>query len=101
MANRASTPTSRYNHPQADQHANEPTPEAITDGKGYPTSTEHITISSDMQEDPDQQRANVYLQGWRLHVLTVACEDPPHHVNSTRGRTDIPLAYVSVSSSRR
>lgn len=86
MANYSSTPTPRYDNTQTDEHANEPTPAAIKDGKGSPTSTENITISLDMQEDPEQQRAIVYLHGWRLHVLTVACVNPQ---NSTRGITDI------------
>ena len=78
MANRASTPTSRYNHTD---HANEPMPKTIKDGKGYPNSTEHITDSLDTQEDPEQQRATVYLHGWRLHMLTVACDNPHDLVN--------------------
>ena len=87
MANRSSTSTSRYSHAQADEHANEhanePTREMFKDEKGSPTSEEHITTSSDMQEDPEQQRAIVYLHGWRLHVLTLACENPHDHVTST------------------
>ena len=94
MADYTSTPTSRYNYTQADEHANEPTPKVIKDEKGSSTSTEHINISLEMQENPEQQRAIVYIHGWRLHVLTVACGNPYDHVNLTRGATDILLAYV-------
>ena len=94
MANCASTPTSRYNYTQADEHAVEPTPQVIKDEKGSSTSKEHINIFLETQENPEQQRAIVYIHGWRLHVLTVACGNPYDHVNSTRGATDIPPAYV-------
>ena len=77
----SSTPTSRYNHAQADEQTNVPTPKEIQDEKGSPTSTEHTNISSDMQEDPERQRAIVFLHGGRLHVLTVACDNPHDHVN--------------------
>lgn len=101
MANLAPTPGPRCNQTQVDEPANELMPKAIDNGKGSPNSTEDITISLDMQGDPEQQRAIVYLHGWRLHMLTVACENPHVHVNSMRGTTDVPLAYVSVSFSRR
>ena len=82
MAIPSSTPTSRYNNIQADEQTNVQTSKVMADEKGSPISTEHIKISSDMQEVPEQQRAIVYLHGWRLHVLTIACANPYDHVNS-------------------
>ena len=95
IANCGSTKTSCYFHTQADEQSDEPTP------KADPASTQHLTISLDMQENQEQQQAIVYIHGWRLHVLTVACENPYDHVNSTRATTDILPAYVSAFFWRR
>lgn len=76
MADYSSTRTPHYDNTQADKNANEPTSTAIKDGEDSSISTENIIISLDVQEDLEQQRAIVYLHGWRLHVLTVACGSP-------------------------
>ena len=77
------TPTSRYNYTQAGRHTNKPTTKMVKYEESSPTLTEDVNISLEMQENLEQQRPIVYLHGWRLHMLTVACENPYDHVEST------------------
>jgi len=93
----ASTPRSICGHPAEKAPDIGPKISTTFNNAEDPPSSPERTINFEVQED-NEERAIVYLEGWRLHTLTAACDDP---ITCYNGDTaDVALVYASVFSYR-
>lgn len=70
---KAFTPMSTSHHTEGVLSAKE-NPSTEFDDVGEPAITPVRNTDSDLRENK-QEKVIVYLKGWRLHVLTVACDE--------------------------
>ena len=79
-----------HNHTEIKLSGKESPSKELDDARQPPISPKRNT---GFESQGDKEKAIVYLKGWRLHTLTVAC-DKPKKCAIPRDATDILAGYV-------